>query len=391
MKRGLTGRYITTSTVGGETCRAFIPNPLPLDPPIKFDSDLQELYEKALLAVGRLSGLDTLLPDIAVFLYVYVRKEAVLSSQIEGTQSSLDELLLYESADIPGVPLDDVQEVINYVRAMDYGIERLVKDQFPLSLRLIREIHAELLSKGRGSEREPGEFRKSQNWIGGDRPGNAVFVPPPHENVTGLMGHLEDFLHNKPTKTPTLIKAALAHVQFETIHPFLDGNGRLGRFLIALILFVEGALPAPLLYLSLYFKTHRQEYYELLQSVRMEGDWEKWLRFFLTGVKETSEQVVSTARMLADMFKQDRQKIKTKLGRATQSALMVHHELQRQPVISILKTVEKTGLSKPTVSSMMKRLVDLGIVREVKLGGRKRSFSYDRYIKILSEGTEPIR
>ena len=280
MKRGLTGRYQTMSTVGGEKCKAFIPNPLPPGPPLKFDPDLNELYEKTLLAIGGLSGMSAMLPDTTLLIYNYVRKEAILSSQIEGTQSSFDELLLYESSYAPGAPVDDVREVINYIRAMEHGIKRLRDDRFPLSLRLIREIHSELLSKGRGADKAPGEFRKSQNWIGGDIPGNAIYVPPPHENITDLMGDLEKFLHNQPQKTPALIKAALAHVQFETIHPFLDGNGRLGRLLIALILFNEGVLPAPLLYLSLYFKTHRQRYYELLQKVRLDGDWEEWLKFF---------------------------------------------------------------------------------------------------------------
>jgi len=390
MKRGFTGRYKTISTEGGEICRAFIPHPLPPNPPIKFDSNLQELYERALLAIGGLGSLSTILPDTEIFIYNYVRKEALLSSQIEGTQSTLDELLLYESSDIPGIPLDDVQEVLNYMRAIIYGMKRLRDDQFPLSLRLICEIHKELLSKGRGSEKQPGEFKKYQNWFGGSRPGNAIFVPSPPEYVIEHMGDLENFLHNKPKKTPPLIKAALAHVQFETIHPFSDGNGRLGRLLIALILFVEGVLSEPMLYLSLYFKTHKQEYYDRLQAVRVEGDWEGWLFFFLEGVKETSEQAVKTARRLTIMFDQDREKIK-QLGRGSFSALMVHHELQKSPVLSIPKAVEKTGLSTPTASSVMKKLVDLEIVREVKLRGGKRIFSYIQYIQILSEGTEPIR
>lgn len=391
MKRGLTGSYQTISLVGGEECKAFLPQPLPPEPPVDFDSDLQELYERALLAVGGLCNLSTILPDTLLFIYNYVRKEALLSSQIEGTQSSLDELLLYESTDSPGVPIDDLQEVINYIRAMEHGMKRMTEDQFPLSLRLIREIHGELLSKGRGAEKDPGEFRRSQNWIGGDRPGNAIFVPPPHENVTELMGSLEKFIHNDPIKTPALIKAALTHVQFETIHPFLDGNGRMGRLLIALILFHEGVMPSPILYLSLYFKAHRREYYQHLQAVRMDGDWEGWISFFLRGVKETSEQAINTARRLTTMFSRDREEIKKNLGRAAQSALNVHFELQKKPMLSITKAVNNTGLSKPTVASVMKKLIDLGIVREIKIGPRKRSFSYSEYIQILREGTEPIR
>jgi len=389
MERGLTGRYETISTVGGEKCRAFIPDSLPPHPPIKFDPDLQELYERALLAVGGLSNLSTLLSDTDLFIYNYVRKEALLSSQIEGTQSSLDELLLYESSQAPGVPLDDVQELINYIRALTHGIKRIREDQFPLSLRLIREIHGELLARGRGSEKEPGEFRRSQTWIGGDRPGNAIFVPPPHEKVIELMGDLENFLHNQPQKTPALLKAAISHAQFETIHPFLDGNGRVGRLLISIILFDEGIILEPILYLSLYFKSHRQQYYDLLQAVRTKGDWEEWLRFFLAGVKETSELAVNTARRLTLMFEQDREKIKG-MGKATNSALRIHHELQKRPIVTIPYVVQSTGLSKPTVSSMMRRLVNLGVVREIKRGARKRAFSYSRYIQILSEGTEPI-
>jgi Fic family protein len=389
MKRGATGQYKLISTVGDKKVRAFIPDPLPPNPPLNFDSKLQELYERSLLAVGGLSNLSTLLPDTNIFIYNYVRKEAVLSSQIEGTQSSLDELLLYESTQAPGAPLEDVQELINYVRAIDHGMKRLRDDGFPLSLRLIREIHGELLAKGRGSGREPGEFRRSQNWVGGDRPGNAVFVPPPPENVMKLVGDLENFLHDKPEKTPTLIKAALSHVQFETIHPFLDGNGRVGRLLIALVLFNEGVLSEPILYLSLYFKIHRRQYYDLLQSVRTDGDWEGWLSFFFTGVRETSEQAVQTASRLTRMFENDREKIKA-MGKAANSALRIHQELQKQPIISIPKTVDLTGLSQPTVTKVMKRLADLGMVKEIKLTGKKRAFSYSEYIRILGEGTEPI-
>jgi Fic family protein len=283
MKRGLSGYYVPLSSVGGEHARAFIPKPLPPEPPLKLDLEIQRLVEKAMLAVGRLDGLATVLPEPAIFIYSYVRKEAVLSSQIEGTQSSLSDLLLFEKEGLAGVPLDDVREVSNYVAAMNYGLERL-KD-LPLSSRLLREIHKVLLAKGRGNEKEPGEFRRSQNWVGGSRPGNAVFVPPPPDQLGECFGALEKFLHNDPVKTPLLIKAALAHVQFETIHPFLDGNGRLGRLLITFLFCAEGALREPLLYLSLYFKQHRQQYYDLLQSVRLNGDWEAWLRFFLTGVE----------------------------------------------------------------------------------------------------------
>ena len=278
MKRQ-TGTYRECSTAE-ESYRAFLPAPLPPSPPLRLDEEHHDLMEKANRALGRLDGMTLLLPDPSLFLYFYVRKEALLSSQIEGTQSSFNDLLLYESEEVPGVPLDDVQEVSSYVAAMTYGLDRL-RGGFPLSLRLIREIHEILLAKGRGSNKEPGEFRRSQNWIGGTRPGNAAFVPPPPETLQDSLGSLERFLHNDPVFTPLLIKAALAHVQFETIHPFLDGNGRLGRLLITFLLCAEGAITEPILYLSLYFKTHRQEYYDWLQKVRSEGNWEGWLKFFL--------------------------------------------------------------------------------------------------------------
>ena len=276
MKRGLQGHYETVSTVG-ETVKAFIPEPLPPVPSLEITGDLQKKLNEAGFLLGKLDGSADLLPDVGIFLYMFIRKEAVLSSQIEGTQSSLSDLLLFELKEKPGVPLDDVQEVSNYVAAMTYGLKRL-EEGFPLSLRLLREIHAELLAKGRGSGKNPGEFRHSQNWIGGTRPGNAFFVPPPPEEAVRCMGELEKFLHDEDI--PLLIKAALSHIQFETIHPFLDGNGRVGRLLITLLLCNGGMLKQPLLYLSYYFKSHRQYYYDLLNSIRENGDWERWLDFF---------------------------------------------------------------------------------------------------------------
>ncbi len=290
MKRELQGRYVTISTVG-EKAQAFVPAPLPPRPPIDWTPELSSKFDQALLALGRLDSVSTLLPDTSLFLYMYVRKEAVLSSMIEGTQSSLSDLLLFELDQEPGVPLDDVREVSNYVAALDHGL-RLLEEGLPLSLRLFREIHGVLLTKGRGSNQTPGEFRRSQNWIGGTRPGNAAFVPPPAEEVLECMSKLELFLHDQPEPTPVLLKAALAHVQFETIHPFLDGNGRLGRLLIALLLCEQKVLREPMLYLSLYFKTHRQYYYELLNNVRMTGDWEAWLDFFAEAVIVTATQAV---------------------------------------------------------------------------------------------------
>src|SRR5262249_37890725 len=287
-------------------------------------------------------------------LYVYVRKEAVLSSQIEGTQSSLADLLLFEIEEAPGVPFDDVREVSNYVRALEHGVKRL-RGGFPLSNRLLREGHGRLLARGRGSKKAPGEFRTSQNWIGGSRPGNARFVPPPPEHVTDCMTALERFLHDEPERTSTLLKAALAHVQFETIHPFLDGNGRLGRLLITLLFVSEGVLREPLLYLSLYLKTNRDAYYELLQRVRTDGDWEAWLVFFVRGVRETAEQAVATARELAQLFEHDRGKI-AKLGRTASSALRVHHALEQHPIQTVKTAKERTGLTIPTVTAALKSL-----------------------------------
>lgn len=385
MKRGPSGTVLSAPPVGGETVRAFVPKPLPPTPSLVIDALLREEIDQALLALGRLDSVSSLLPDTALFLYTFVRKEAVLSSQIEGTQSSLSDLLLFEIEEAPGVPLDDTREVSNYVRALEYGVKRM-RDNFPLSNRLLREVHGELLSQGRGSEKHPGEFRTSQNWIGGSRPGVATFVPPPPDKVQDCMGALEKFLHDKSEHTSTLLKAALAHVQFETIHPFLDGNGRLGRLLITLLLVSDGVLQEPLLYLSLYFKTNREAYYDLLQRVRTDGDWEAWISFFMRGVKETAEGAVTTAQRLAKLFKEDRERIE-KLGRVAGSALRVHYALQQHPIQTINTATERSGLTVPTVTAVMKLLETAGIVRELTGKQRGRVFGYDRYITILNEGT----
>lgn len=385
MKRELPGRYVTISTVG-ETAQSFVPAPLPPRPPIDWTSGLRSKFDEALLALGRLDSVSSLLPDTSLFLYMYVRKEAVLSSMIEGTQSSLSDLLLFELDQEPGVPLDDVREVSNYVAALDHGL-RLLKEGIPLSLRLFREIHAVLLAEGRGSDQAPGEFRRSQNWIGGTRPGNAAFVPPPAEDVPECMGKLELFLHDRPEPTPTLLKVALAHVQFETIHPFLDGNGRLGRLLITLLLCEHGVLREPMLYLSLYFKTHRQYYYELLNNVRLTGDWETWLDFFADAVIFTATQAVDTAQQLVSISDQDRDKIDG-LGRAAPSALQVHRALMEHPIATSGSLVEKTGMTSATVNKALRNLEQLGIVRELTNQKRNRLFSYAGYAEIMSRGTE---
>lgn len=382
------GTYETTS-VGGENVRAFVPPPLPPDPEVEITTARQELLEKANRSLGRLDGVAGIFPDPALFLYMYVRKEALLSSQIEGTQSSLSDLLLFESEELPGVPIDDVEEVSHYVAAIDHGLKRM-QGGFPLSLRLMRELHKIMLSGGRGHDKQPGEFRTSQNWIGGTRPGNASFVPPPPHKVTECMGLLEKFLHDDPVKTPLLLKAALAHVQFETIHPFLDGNGRVGRLLITLLLCAEKALTQPLLYLSLYFKTHRDRYYELLQSVRTNGAWEDWVDFFLCGVIETSEQAVGTAKRILELIKQDRERIQ-KLGRPAASSLRLHHAFQERAIMSIPGAAKHTGMSQPTVTRALAHLSELDIVRETTGKKRRKLYVYDAYMKILGEGTEPIR
>lgn len=381
------GEYVSCS-VGGEQYRAFLPAALPFDPPLQFSATDYDLIEKANRALGRLDGLAALLPDTSLFIYLYVRKEALLSSQIEGTQSSFADLLLYESNEVPGVPLDDVEEVSTYIAALNHGIRRL-REGFPLSLRLIREIHEILLATGRGSNKSPGEFRRSQNWIGGSRPGNARFVPPPPEKVMECMGALEKFLHDDPVRTPVLIKAALAHVQFETIHPFLDGNGRVGRLLITLLLCSEGALSEPILYLSLYFKTRRDDYYDWLQKVRTEGDWEGWLRFFLAGVLDTAEQAVQTAKAILQLFDEDRLRIES-LGRPAASALRVHQYLKTKPLTSIPSAAQSLGLSVPTVTASLKYMEQLGLVRELTQRNRNRLFAYHQYLKILTQGTAPL-
>ena len=381
------GRYIVKA-YGEESVRAFVPPPLPPNPPVRLEA-LQHLLEQANQSLGRLDGLASVLPNLSLFIYAYVRKEAVLSSQIEGTQSSLSDLLLFENDEAPGVLLADVREVSNYVAALNHGLKRL-REGFPLSLRLIREIHEVLLSKGRGSDKQPGEFRHSQNWIGGARPGTAVFVPPPPELVLDCMSALERFLHDQRAGLPLLIKAGLVHVQFETIHPFLDGNGRLGRLLITFLLCAAGALREPILYLSLYFKQHRSAYYDLLDRVRAKGDWETWLEFFLTGVGDTAEQAAAAARRIVAVFEEHRHRI-VALGRPAASALRVFEHLQGNPIVSIPATARSIGISAPTVAKSLDHMRHLGMLREITGRQRHRLFVYDAYLAILNEGTEPLR
>lgn len=384
MQRGLTGEYRATS-VAGETVRAFVPQPLPPNPPVHITPDRQRLLERALLACGRLDAITALLPDPDLFLYAYVRREAVLSSQIEGTQSSLSDLLLFELIDAPGVPFDDVVEVSNYVAALEHGLRRL-QAGFPLSNRLLRDIHAKLLARGRGANKQPGEFRRSQNWIGGTRPGNAQYVPPPPQEVAACMAALERFLHAADVPS-TLLKAALAHVQFETIHPFLDGNGRMGRLLIALILHHDGVLRQPLLYLSLYLKQYRAEYYRLLDAVRLTGDWEAWLDFVLEGIEQTASGAVDTSHRLLALFKDDAARIQT-LGRGAPNALRVFDALCRRPLASINSLAHPLDIAFLTATRAIEALERLGIVREITGRKRERVFAYSAYLAILNEGAE---
>jgi Fic family protein len=380
------GRWISLS-VGGEPYRAFVPAPLPPTPPIDL-TGLMSLNDQAVLALGKLDGLSTLLPDPQLFLYQYVRKEAVLSSQIEGTQSTLADLLRAEAAAKPGVPSAEIAEVSRYVQAMQHGLDRL-KEEFPISLRLIREIHDVLMRGGRGHERTPGEFRVSQNWIGGTRPGDAIFVPPPPDELPGCLDAFERFLHARSEGVPALVKAAMIHVQFESIHPFLDGNGRLGRLLVTFLLCRDGMLSEPTLYLSLYLKRNRARYYELLQRVRTHGEWEDWVRFFLEGVIETAMQASAAAHRTIALFEADRKRIET-LGRAAGSTLRVHEKLRRNPFGSAPELTAALGLSLPTVRASLAHLATLGIVDEVTGRGWGKIYAYRAYLAILQEGTEPL-
>ena len=383
MDRMLQGRYLTISAVG-ETARAFVPAPLPPIPPVDWAPALRIRFDSALLALGRLDAVTELLPNASLLLYSFVRKEAVLSSMIEGTQSSLADLMLFELDEQPGVPVEDAREVSRHVAALEHGLVRL-RGGFPLSLRLVREVHKVLIGEERASRLAPGEFRRTQVWIGGTRPGNAVFVPPPANEIADCLKHLERFLHDQPEATPPLAKAALAHVQFETIHPFLDGNGRVGRLLIALQLVADGLLREPMLYLSLHFKEHRRTYYELLNRVRESGDWESWLEFFADAVRESATQAAGSAKRLLNLGSADALRIES-LGRAAPSALAIHRALQHRPIANAASLALATGLSPATVNKSLVHLERVGVVKELTSRQRGRVFSYAGYADILNEG-----
>ncbi|MEI6875155.1 MAG: Fic family protein [Spirochaetota bacterium] len=385
MAENATGRYVDIS-VTGERARAFIPSPLP--PAISPSPRLRKRLDEALHALGGLSAATPFFPDRDLLLYLYVRKEAVLSSQIEGTQSSLSDLLLYEEAAMPGLPRDDVEEVSSYVAAMNHGLERL-RGGLPLSKRLLREIHGILLSTGRGSDMAPGEFRRVQNWIGGASPSRASHVPPPPEEVEPCMDALEGYLHSSAAKAEPLLAAAFAHVQFETIHPFLDGNGRVGRLLIALMLTEAELLVEPILYLSLYFKAHREEYYRLLNGVRKEGGWEPWLEFFAMATRDSARQAVETAQRVSTLIQADRARLST-LGRAMPKALAIYELFRTRITRTIAEASDATGLAPNTVASAIADLEGLGILRELTGKKRDRVYAYAPLLAVMAEGTEPL-
>ena len=381
MRRPAPGTYVQIATAG-ERFRAFLPAPLPPDPPIVWSPALRRRFDDALVALGRLDALAAHLPNAALLLYSFVRKEAVLSSQIEGTQSSLADLMLYEIDEQPGVPVEDVREVSRCVAALEDGLKKL-RGGLPISMRLLRGMHEVLMSHPGGRGKTPGQVRRSQVWIGGTRPGNAAFVPPPANALPDCLGAFERFLNDEPEPTPPLLKAALAHVQFETIHPFIDGNGRLGRLLIVLQLVADRVLREPMLYPSLYFKTHRALYYELLNEVRLHGEWERWLDFFAEGVEVSATQAVATANALLALINTDRDRI-AGLGRAASSALKVHLALQRHPIATSAALVKITGLTAATVNKSLAHLETLGVVTELTNRQRGRVFSYQRYVDELA-------
>lgn len=365
--------------------RAFIPAPLPPNPAVRLDGTLQELLSRADRALGRLDGSIQILPNPDLFVFMYVRKEAVLSSQIEGTQSSLQDLLAAEARILSPERPRDVDEVVNYVHAMNHGLARL--GELPLSVRLFREIHSKLMQDVRGSRLTPGELRRSQNWIGsaGCTLNEATFVPPPPAALPGALGDLEQFLH-RDSGLPLLIKVGLAHAQFETIHPFLDGNGRIGRLLITFFLCERKVLGKPVLYLSYYFKRHRQRYYELLQSIRDTGDWESWLAFFLYGIAEVSGQATETARRILAMREEHRARITHHLGRVSGNAHKLLEQLYVRPIVSVADVREITGISRPAANELVRKFVGLGVLNEITGQKRNRRFSYRAYIDLFNDG-----
>jgi len=366
--------------------KAFLPKPLPPSPTIRYDEELQSLLSKADRSLARLDGVITVLPNPNLFIAMYVKKEALLSSQIEGTQASLEGILEFEADLIPKENLDEIKEVINYVRALNHGIERL--KELPMSLRLIKEIHKTLLEETRGAHRNPGEFRKSQNWIGppGFPLSEAIFIPPPPDLVIPAMGELEKFLHQE-SNIPPLVKIGLIHAQFETIHPFLDGNGRIGRLLITFYLFWKEILSKPLLYLSFYLKKKRQEYYDLLMKVRTEGAWEDWIKFFLTGISETSEEAAKSAREIIQL----KEKLVAELYKSSIAsiyAVRLIDLLFETPLVSTKEIIDKLKISKEAANELVKKFEKIGILKEITGKQRYKKYSFRQYIEIIARGTK---
>jgi Fic family protein len=353
-------------------------------PPLVFDDELRTALSSADRALGRLDGSIEALPNAELFVFMYVRKEAVLSSQIEGTQASLGDLLEVEAQIFDPMRPNDTEEILNYVAALNYGLERL--ETLPLSLRLIREIHERLMRGVRGQHASPGEFRRTQNWIGpaGATLKNATFVPPPPADLLSLLGDLEKYLH-VTDDLPLLVRLGLIHAQFETLHPFLDGNGRMGRLLIAFCLCQQGALAKPVLYLSHYLKRHRARYYDLLQATRTEGDWEAWLKFFLRGVEEVATEATSTAKKIVQMREDHRDKLVHELGRGAGNGLKFLETLYRRPIFTVSNVADTLGLSPQAANNLTDRLLKLELVREITGYRRNRVFRYDAYVKLFSE------
>jgi len=363
---------------------AFIPDDLPPKPPIAYDDELLQLLSDADRALGRLDGAVDNVPSPEVFVFMFVRTEAVLSSQIEGTQATLLDVLKHEAKPRAEKPTDDTQEVLNYITAMNYGLVRL--DDLPVSLRLIREIHAELMAGVRGENLHPGEFRRSQNWVGppGSSISTALYIPPPVHEMNQSLHALEAYIHDTST-VPILIKAGLVHAQFETIHPFLDGNGRIGRLLITLFLCEKGILHRPLLYLSNYFMRTRQEYYERLQAMRDSGEWEKWLKYFLQGVAEVARDATSTARSIGELRESHRQMIEQSLGRAAASGHALLRTLFLKPIISVRDAADISGLSYSSANNLVARICELGILEEISGFKRNRIFAYQPYLNLFRD------
>jgi Fic family protein len=375
-----TGQYIEQL----EGYKAFIPSPLPPVPEIIMDQEMWNLLSQADRALGRLDGATDALPNPDLFVFMYVRKEAVLSSQIEGTQASLIDVLEFESKALEPDNPQDVAEVVNYIGAINYGLERL--KNLPVSLRLIREIHQELMQGVRGAERNPGEFRRSQNWIGagGCSLAKASYVPPPPHQMLQSLDNLEKFLHS-PQPMPTLIKVGLAHAQFETIHPFLDGNGRTGRLLITFLLCEQNILQRPLLYISYYFKKYRAEYYDRLQAVRDSGNWEGWLKFFLRGVYEVAQEAAATARKIVNLKEEHRQLVLNRMGRRSGNAIALLESLYFRPIFTVEHAEAITNLSYPNANTLIKDLSDIGLLQEITGQKRNRAFSYEPYLAVFKD------